>query len=178
MIVQRCNAEFRKTKSSADAAIAQLSDDELHVRINPLQNSIAVIMQHVAGNMISRWTDFLATDGEKPTRDREREFVEKHLPRAELAAYWERGWSTLFAALDLLTDADLDRTIHIRGEPHSVFQAINRQTAHYNLHLGQIMLIAKHLRGDTWKYLTIPPGGSAAFNEKMSNTWNNPQPII
>lgn len=174
MILQHCVNEFRKTKAAGDAAIAQLSDDELHVRINALQNSVAVIMQHMAGNMISRWTDFLTADGEKPDRDREREFVENQMPRAALLAYWERGWQALFYALEQLTDSDLVRTVHIRGEPHSVFQAINRQTAHYNLHLGQIMLIAKHLRGQGWKYLTIPPGGSAAFNKSMAKAWRSP----
>lgn len=173
MIVQHCIDEFRKTKSTADAAIAQLNDVELHIRINPSQNSVAVIMQHVAGNMLSRWTDFLTSDGEKPGRDREREFAEIQMPRVALLDRWECGWQALFSALESITDADLNRTVHIRGEPHSVFQAINRQTAHYNLHLGQILLIAKHLRGESWKYLTIPPGGSVAFNQNMSNIWAN-----
>lgn len=163
-ILAACCDEFRKTRQTAERCFAQLSDEELHVRINPQQNSIAVIIQHLAGNMLSRWTDFLTSDGEKPGRDREGEFVERELPRAELMRLWEAGWAALFAALEGLTDADLQRTVTIRTEPHTVFHAINRQTAHYNLHLGQIQVIAKHLRGAEWQYLTIPPGKTAEFN--------------
>lgn len=166
-ILATCIAEFRNTKKVAEKCFAQLADDDFHVRINPHQNSIAVIMQHVAGNMLSRWTDFLASDGEKPDRDRESEFDERKLPRERLMERWERGWEALFGTLESLTDADLWRVVHIRKEPHTVFHAINRQTAHYNLHLGQIQLIAKHLRGDAWKYLSIPPGGTAEFNARM-----------
>lgn len=139
--------EFRKTKQAAERCFAQLTDEQLHVRLNSQQNSIAVIIQHMAGNMLSRWTDFLASDGEKARRDREGEFVERGLPRAMLMRLWESGWAALFAALEGLTDADLQRTVTIRTEPHTVFGAINRQTAHYNLHLGQIQVIAKHLCG-------------------------------
>ncbi len=166
-ILAACIDEFRKTKLTAERCFAQLADEELHVRINPHQNSIAVIIQHMAGNMLSRWTDFLTSDGEKPGRDRESEFVEGRLPRVELMQRWERGWAALFAALEPLADADLARIVHIRNEPHTVFQAINRQTAHYNLHLGQIQLIAKHLRGEAWQYLSIPPGGSKEYNARM-----------
>ena len=166
-ILTTCIDEFRKTKQMAESCLAQLADDQLHVRINPQQNSIAVIMQHLAGNMLSRWTDFLTSDGEKPDRDRESEFAERMLPRAQLMARWERGWAAVFNTLESLSDADLWRIVHIRNEPHTVFRAINRQTAHYNLHLGQIQLIAKHIRGDAWKYLSIPPGGSRDFNAKM-----------
>ena len=166
-ILATCIREFRKTKQMADKCFAQLGDDELHVRINPQQNSIAVIIQHMAGNMLSRWTDFLTSDGEKPDRDRESEFEERRQSRAQLMERWERGWAAVFIALEGLSDADLFRTVHIRNEPHTVFDAVNRQTAHYNLHLGQIQLIAKHLRGDTWKYLSIPPGGSKEFNARM-----------
>lgn len=163
-IVDACAAEFRKIKSQCEAAMAQLGDDQLHVRINPHQNSIAVIVQHMAGNMLSRWTDFLHADGEKPTRDRESEFVERGLSRGELMAQWERGWAALFAALGDLRDADLMRTIHIRREPHTVIGALTRQISHYAQHLGQIVLIGKHIRGAEWRYLSIPPGQSAAFN--------------
>ena len=165
-ILTTCIAEFRTTKQMAEKCFAQLADAEFHVRINPHQNSIAVIMQHMAGNMLSRWTDFLTSDGEKPDRDRESEFDEHKLPRAALMERWERGWTALFKALESLTDADLWRVVHIRNEPHTVFHAINRQTAHYSLHLGQIQLISKHLRGDAWKYLSIPPGGSKEFNAR------------
>lgn len=165
-IVETCIAEFRKTKQSAEKVFAQLRDDDFHVRINPHQNSIAVIIQHLAGNMLSRWTDFLTSDGEKPSRDREDEFVEHKRSRTELMELWDRSWAALFNALESLSDADLFRVVTIRTEPHTVFHAINRQTAHYNLHLGQILLIGKHLRGSDWKYLSIPPGGTAAFNRE------------
>jgi hypothetical protein len=151
----------------AEKCFAQLGDSDFHIRINPHQNSIAVIMQHMAGNMLSRWTAFLTSDGEKPDREREREFEERGLPRAQLVERWESGWAALFNALESLSDADLWRIVHIRNEPHTVFHAINRQTAHYNLHVGQIQLIAKHIRGDAWKYLSIPPGGSKEFNALM-----------
>lgn len=159
--------EFQKTKLVAEQCIEQLSDEELHVRINPLQNCVAVIMQHMAGNMLSRWTDFLASDGEKPERDREGEFADRHLSRVELLELWNRGWSAVFDALQPLSDADLVRIVQIRREPHTVLRALVRQTAHYNLHLGQIQVIGKHLKGDAWKYVSIPPGGTAAFNARM-----------
>jgi hypothetical protein len=121
----------------------------------------------MAGNMRSRWTDFLTTDGEKPDRDREREFVDDFVSHEAMMRDWEDGWACLFAALEPLSDADLSRVVHIRGEPHTVFRAINRQTAHYAQHVGQIVLLAKHLRGPAWRWLTIAPGGSGAFNAKM-----------
>lgn len=160
-------AEFRKTKSIAEGAMAQLADEQLFVRINLRQNSIAAIVRHMAGNMLSRFTDFLTTDGEKPGRDREREFDDAPVPRAELMALWERGWRCVFDAVESLTDADLSRVVTIRTEPHTVFQAVNRQTAHYAYHVGQILLIAKHLKGDGWQYLTIAPGQTRQFNQKM-----------
>jgi Protein of unknown function (DUF1572) len=159
--------EFRKTKSSCESAMAQLTDAELHARINPRQNSIAVIVQHLHGNMRSRWTDFLATDGEKPDRDRESEFADRDLPRPQLMALWEEGWRCVFDALAPLTDDDLGRTVKIRSEPHTVALAITRQVAHYGWHAGQIALIGKHFAGERWKYLTIPPGGSQPFNRRM-----------
>lgn len=163
-ILATCIAEFSKTKRIAEHCFEQLADADFHVRINPRQNSIAVIIQHLAGNMQSRWADFLTTDGEKPWRDRESEFVERALSRPELIALWDRGWRAAFDAIMSLSDTDLPRVVHIRNEPHTVFQAILRQTAHYNLHLGQIQVIAKHLRGAEWRYASIPPGGSATFN--------------
>ena len=159
--------EFQKTKSLADRSLAQLSDDELHFQLNPLQNSVATIIQHMAGNMRSRFTDLLTTDGEKASRNREAEFADQHLARAQLLDLWTSGWKTVFSALAPLSDADLPRIITIRNEPHSVMKAIVRQTAHYAWHAGQIALIAKHLRQDKWQYLTIAPGGSEAFNQKM-----------
>jgi hypothetical protein len=163
-------AEFRKTKSMAERAIAQLADDRLFVRINPRQNSIAAIVRHLSGNMLSRFTDFLTTDGEKPWRHRDSEFDDAVVPRAELLETWDRGWACLFRAIEPLTDADLSRVVTIRTEPHTVFQAINRQTAHYAYHVGQILLIAKHLKGDGWDYLTIAPGQTERFNRDMGMT--------
>ena len=166
-LLQAFESEFRKTKRQAEAAMAQVDDAGLHTRLNPRQNSIAVIVQHMAGNLLSRFTDFLTTDGEKPWRGREGEFVDRQLSRPELIDLWERGWACLFGAIAPLTDADLERTVTIRREPHTVFLALVRQTAHYAWHAGQIALIAKHLKGEGWQYLTIPPGGSAEFNRKM-----------
>ncbi len=165
--LQTFEAEFQKTKSQIDRSITQLADDELHFQLNPLQNSPACILQHIAGNILSRFTDFLTTDGEKPSRNRESEFTDRHLPREQLLAEWTTAWTTLFTALAPLTDEDLPKIITIRNEPHTVMQAVLRQSTHYAWHAAQIALIAKHLRQQTWQYLTIPPGGSSAFNQKM-----------
>jgi hypothetical protein len=159
--------ELRKAKRYGDGAFAQLRDEDFRFRLNPQQCPIAAYVQHLAGNMKSRFTDFLTTDGEKRTRDREGEFAERRLARAELMTLWEEGWATVFAALDGLREGDLERMVLIRNEPHSVILAITRQVAHYSYHVGQIVLLAKHIkvnRGEQWSYLTIPPGGSAAFN--------------
>jgi hypothetical protein len=159
--------EFRKTKAYAEKAFAQLRDEDFFVRLNPQQSSIAAYVRHMAGNMRSRWTDFLTTDGEKPDRDRESEFAETPVIRADLLATWEAGWRTLFAALESLQPGDLERTIYIRNEPHTVIQAIIRQIAHYTWHVGQIVFLAKHIkttRNERWNYMTIAPGGSQAFN--------------
>jgi hypothetical protein len=122
----------------------------------------------MAGNMRSRWTDFLTTDGEKPDRNRDTEFEAPPQTRAEVLELWEQGWECLFTAIKPLTDADLSRTVFIRGEAHSVMQAINRQVAHYQYHIGQIVLLARHLAGDNWQSLTIPRKGSAEFNRKVA----------
>jgi len=160
-------SEFRKTKAMADGAIAQLGDADLFFKINPRQNSIAAIVRHLAGNMQSRFTDFLTTDGEKPWRDRESEFDDRVVPRAELLDLWERGWRCVFDAVEPLSDADLSRTVTIRTEPHTVFQALNRQTAHYAYHVGQILLIAKHVKRGEWDYMTLAPGKTQEFNRRM-----------
>ena len=165
--LQTFESEFQKTKSQIDRCLAQLSDDELHFQLNPLQNSVACILQHIAGNILSRFTDFLTTDGEKPNRNREAEFTDRHLPRPQLLAEHTTAWTTLFTALAPLTDADLTKIITIRTEPHTVLKALLRQSTHYAWHAAQIALIAKHLRQQNWRYLTIPPGGSSAFNQKM-----------
>ena len=159
--------EFQKIKKLADKAIEQLSDDQLLVKIDPEANSVAVIMRHMAGNMRSRWVDFLISDGEKPTRLRDQEFEDVTQTRAELTAEWEHGWECLFDALTPLTDADLQRTVIIRGEPHSVYKAMSRQVAHYAGHAYQILFLAKHLQGPAWKTLSIPRGQSEEFNRRM-----------
>jgi hypothetical protein len=147
---------LRMSKRQAEGAMAQLTDDQLFLHIDEESNSVAIIVRHVVGNMRSRWRDFLTSDGEKPDRDRDSEFVDPTIPRDALMKLWEEGWAYMFDALTPLTDADLGRTVMIRGEPHSVMQAINRQTAHYASHVGQIIFLAKHLQGSNWKTLTIP----------------------
>jgi hypothetical protein len=158
---------FRQCKKIADGAMAQLADEQLFATLDGEMNSIAVIVKHMAGNMRSRWTDFLTSDGEKPDRNRDSEFEDPPTGREALLQLWEQGWSCLFQALEPLTDADLTRTITIRGEPHSVMQAINRQVAHYSLHCGQIIFLAKHLCGAGWKSVSVPRGASALYNEKV-----------
>lgn len=160
-------ASFRSNKGWADKAIAQLSDDKLHVALDPNTNSIAVIMKHVAGNLQSRWTDFLTTDGEKPWRNRDDEFVDTLGTRSELIASWDSGWQRMFDSLSSLSPDDSAKTVTIRGEPHSVPLAIQRSLAHCAYHVGQIMLIARILAGDHWTTITIPRGASANFNQRV-----------
>jgi len=161
-------AVLRQYKKMAERAIEQVSDEQLFALLDGEANSIALIVKHMAGNMRSRWTDFLTTDGEKPDRNRDSEFVDPPATREALLAVWEDGWRRVFTALEPLTDADLTRTVAIRGEAHSVMQAINRQIAHYASHVGQIVLLAKHFQGAQWKSLSIPKGMSEAFNRKMA----------
>ena len=149
--------------------MAQCPDDTLFTALDAESNSIANIVKHMAGNMRSRWTDFLTTDGEKSDRNRDTEFEDPPTTRAELMELWERGWKLLFGALEPLSDADLTRTITIRTEPHSVTQAINRQVAHYSYHVGQIVYLARHFAGDKWQTLTIPKKKSAEFNKKVAS---------
>jgi len=165
--VDDAKAIFRQYKKLAEGALAQVSDAELHAVLDPEMNSIAIIVKHMSGNMCSRWTDFLTSDGEKPTRNRDCEFEAPPATRAEVMEMWERGWSCLFAALDPLSDADLNRTITIRGEAHSVMQAINRQVAHYSYHCGQIVLLAKHFQSENWKSLSVPRKQSQEFNRRV-----------
>lgn len=159
---------FRSQKELAERAMAQVTDDHLHIALDPNTNSIAIIVQHLAGNMVSRWTDFLTSDGEKPDRDRDAEFIDRLASRSDLMARWEHGWSVLFATLASLTVADLGRTITVRGEPHSVSLAINRQLSHYGYHVGQIVMIARILARGKWTTLTIPRGQSQQYNQR---TW-------
>jgi len=159
---------FRMYKTAGEKAMAQLSDEQLSVAIDDEANSIALIVKHMAGNMRSRWTDFLTTDGEKPDRNRDSEFVDPPATRAALLEIWDEGWRRVFGALEPLTDADLERKVMIRGEAHSVMQAINRQMAHYGMHLGQIILLAKHFKGAQWTSLSIPKNQSAAYNTAVA----------
>ena len=158
---------MRYYKKLAERAMAQVSDEHLFTTLDDEANSIAIIVKHMTGNMRSRWTDFLTTDGEKPTRNRDSEFIDPAPTRAALMADWEDGWACVFSALEPLTDADLTRTITIRGEAHSVMQAVNRQLAHYPHHVGQIVLLAKHFACDHWQSLTVPRNKSAEFNRKV-----------
>jgi hypothetical protein len=163
-------SSFRAYKTLAEKALAQLKDDEFFQTLDKESNSIAVIMKHIAGNMFSRWTDFLTTDGEKPDRNRDAEFViEPQTTRADVIAYWEKGWQCLFAALEPLQDADFERTVLIRGELHTIVQAINRQLTHYSYHIGQIVFLAKHFRSTEWNSLSIPRNRSAEFNRYLSS---------
>ena len=162
-------AIFRQCKSQGERAMAQLSDEQLQLAIDPESNSIAIIVKHLAGNMRSRWTSFLSTDGEKPNRNRDSEFEAAPATRAALMDLWEAGWRCVFAALEPLKDSDLERTVYIRSEPHSVMQAINRQVAHYSLHIGQIIFLAKHLQSSRWVSLTIPRGKSGDFNTRVES---------
>jgi len=159
--------ELQKIKKLADKSIDQLADEQLHATIDPESNSIAVLMRHLAGNMRSRWVDFLTSDGEKPGRMRDREFEAPRQSRAELIAEWEHGWQCVFEALTPLSDADLQRTVMIRSEAMSVYKAISRQVAHYAGHAYQILFLAKHLQGGSWKTLSIPRGQSEEFNRRM-----------
>jgi uncharacterized damage-inducible protein DinB len=161
---------FRYYKKLGERAMEQCPDERLFAALDSESNSIAIIVKHMAGNMRSRWTDFLTSDGEKPDRNRDTEFEEAPKTRAELMLLWERGWKILFDALEPLTDADLTRTITIRTEPHSVTQAINRQIAHYSYHIGQIVFLARHFAAQSgeWSSLTIPRKKSAEFNAKVA----------
>jgi hypothetical protein len=159
---------FRRYKRLAERALEQVSDAEFFARIDPESNSLAIIVKHIAGNLHSRWRDFLTTDGEKPDRMRDTEF-ELHADdtRSSLMQFWEAGWQTLFDSLEPLTEADLAKTITIRGEPHSVIEAINRQLTHYSSHVGQIVFLAKHLRSSNWQTLSVAEDRSDEFNRSM-----------
>jgi len=169
-------AEFRKYKKFAEKALGQVSDDEWIRTVDPESNSLALIVKHISGNQRSRWTDFLTTDGEKPDRNRDTEFERSEADtRDALMARWESGWRLLFAALEPLTDDDLQKTVAIRGEPHTVLQAINRQLTHYASHVGQIVFLAKHLAGSRWKTLSIPRGQSRQFDVSKAGAPYRPE---
>lgn len=159
---------FRYYKKLAENAMAQVSDEQLYATLDGEMNSIALIVKHMAGNLRSRWTDFLTSDGEKPDRDRDSEFIDPPPGRVALMELWNDGWNRLFSALGPLSEADLNRTITIRGEAHSVTQAINRQVAHYSYHCGQIVFLAKHFGHEKWQSLSVPRHKSADFNRQVA----------
>ena len=154
---------FRGLKSNAEKAIEQVGDAEMHWAYNEESNSIAIIVKHVAGNMISRWTDFLTTDGEKPDRNRDGEFEDDFQSRQQIIDYWNKGWKVFLDTMNSLTEEDLLKTIYIRKEPHTVIRAIQRQLAHYAYHCGQIVYIAKQVKGKDFKTLSIARGESSKF---------------
>ncbi len=158
---------FRYYKKLGEDAIAQVTDEQLFAALDAEMNSIAIIVKHMAGNMRSRWTDFLTTDGEKPDRNRDTEFEQPPSTRADLLKVWNGGWDRVFSALEPLSDSDMERSVTIRSEPHSVMQAISRQIAHYAYHVGQIVFLAKHLNASGWKSLSVPRNKSAEFNRKV-----------
>ena len=162
--LEEARRQFRGHKRMAEGAMTQLRDEDLFVTIDPESNSVAILVKHLAGNMRSRFTDFLASDGEKPGRFRDREFeVSPATTRADVMKWWEEGWSCVFATLEALKPEDLTRTVTVRGQPHTALQAINRQIAHYAQHSGQIVFLSKHLRSGEWKTLSIPRGKSEDY---------------
>ena len=163
-------SSFRAYKKLADKAIAQTTDEELFVKLDEEANSIAIVMKHIAGNMISRWTDFLTTDGEKPDRNRDMEFVIENSSKDDLLAYWERGWKCVFDAIEPLAPEDFSKSVTIRGQEHTIVQAINRQLMHYAYHIGQIVFLAKHFRSTEWQSLSIPRNRSAEFNKYVDQS--------
>jgi hypothetical protein len=167
--LEEARRQLRGHKRMGEGAMSQLRDEEFFVTIDREANSVAIIVKHLAGNMRSRFTDFLTSDGEKPDRFRDREFeVTSSTTRADVMKWWEEGWACVFGAIDPLRPADVMRTVTIRGEPHTVLQAINRQIAHYAQHIGQIVFLAKHLRSSEWKTLSIPRGKSEEFNQRKA----------
>ncbi len=156
---------FTYYKKLGDDAMAQVADEKLFFQPTEDSNSIAIIVQHMAGNMLSRWTDFLTTDGEKDWRNRDAEFETNITNRQEMLEYWNKGWNCLFDAINSLTETDLEKTIYIRNEGHTVVEAINRQLAHYPYHVGQIIFLAKMLSTNEWKSLSIPKNKSQDYNQ-------------
>jgi hypothetical protein len=165
--IENALEEFRGMKALADKAVAQVSDEEFFRAIDPESNSIAVIMKHLAGNMRSRWTDFLTSDGEKADRHRDTEFELESEDRRAIEERWEEGWRIVFGAIEPLKTEDLLRKVTIRREPHTIVEAVNRQLTHYGEHVGQIIFLAKHLKSSAWRTLSVPRGMSEALNKKM-----------
>jgi hypothetical protein len=169
--LEEMKRQFRGHKRMGEAAMAQLEDKDFLIALDPESNSIAALVKHIAGNARSRFTDFLASDGEKPDRFRDREFELTEKPtREEIMQWWEQAWSHIFSALDSLTPEDVQRTVTIRQEPHTVMQALNRALAHYAQHIGQIVFLSKHLRSSHWQSLSIPRGKSEDYKIASPNT--------
>jgi hypothetical protein len=166
--VEDALAIFRQYKLLGERAMEQVTDDQLFACLDDESNSIAIIVKHITGNMRSRWVNFLITDGEKPDRNRDSEFMDAPSTRGDLMRDWDYGWACVFSAIEPLTDTDLAHTVTIRGEAHSVMQAINRQLAHYPMHVGQIVMLAKHYAGTGWQTLSVPRNRSAEFNRKVA----------
>ena len=166
--VDSIRAEYVRYKALAESAIEQLKDDELSTQGPNGGNSIAVICWHISGNLQSRFSEFLTSDGEKPWREREEEFQLRTVTRSALLSKWDQGWKVLLGALATLTDEQLYLTVTIRGQPMAVHEALHRSLAHLSYHVGQIVYLAKSFRGKDWKYLSIAPGMSAAFNQELS----------
>jgi hypothetical protein len=160
-------ALFSYYKKLTEGAMAQVKDEQLLATLDGEMNSIAIIVKHMAGNMRSRWTDFLTSDGEKPSRQRDTEFADPPATRESLLALWEEGWSCVFRAMQSLSEEDLRKTVKIRGEAHSVMQAINRQIAHYSYHCGQVVFLAKHFAHAGWTSLSVPRGRSEEFSRRV-----------
>jgi hypothetical protein len=173
--LEEIRRQMRGYHRLADGALAQVSEEEFFRKLDPQSNSLAIVVQHIAGNMRSRFTDFLTTDGEKPYRNRDQEFEVGTADRAAFLKAWELGWKTVFDVLDTLTPEDVERIVTIRGEPHTVLQALNGALAHYAMHIGQIVYLAKHFRAEEWKTLSVPRGKTDEFNAKMREKHSVPK---
>lgn len=172
--LEEIRRQMRAYKRLADGALAQISQEEFFRELDPESNSIAIVVKHIAGNMRSRFTNFLTTDGEKPDRNRDQEFEVGTADRATFLSEWELGWNIVFDTLDTLTPEDVERVVTIRGEPHTVLQALSRALAHYAMHIGQIIYLAKHLRSEQWNTLSVPRGKTDEFNAKMREKHSGP----
>ena len=174
--LEEARRQMRGNKRMGEGAMSQLRDEDFFIALDPEANSVAVLVKHLAGNMRSRFTDFLTTDGEKPDRNRDEEFeMNAGITRADIMRRWEADWARVFDALDTLKPEDVMRTVTIRGQPHTVLQAINRQIAHYAYHVGQIVFLAKHFRSSEWKTLSVPRGKSKELNAQMAAKYEGKQ---
>ena len=170
--LEEARRQFRGHKRLAEGAMSQLRDEDFFFTLGPESNSVAILVKHLAGNMRSRFTDFLTSDGEKPDRFRDREFeINPATTRAEVMRWWEEGWTVVLATVESLKPEDVMRTVTVRGEPHTVMQAINRQVAHYAQHTGQIVFLAKHLRSGEWKTLSVPRGKSEEYKTVLPKSY-------